>query len=137
VNVTHRWQRPTVPAPGAVIDGPARYEVLAAATPDSPVETLHVHFDPGSRTRWHTHPRGQTLVVTAGQGWVQSRGRAPRHLTAGDVVSVDAGEEHWHGACATSPMSHLAIQEHDDRGGSTVLEKVTTDHPTTRSRPCS
>ena len=119
-----------------MIDGPAQYEVLAGATPSSRVEALHVHFGPGSRARWHTHPCGQALVVTAGQGWIRSRGRAPQRLTAGDVVSTSAGEEHWHGACATSPMSHLAIQEHDDRGGTAVLEKVTTDYPT-RSQLCS
>jgi len=109
------------PAPTSVIDGPAHYEALAAP---SRIEALHVHFSAGSRTRWHTHPAGQLLVVTSGSGWVQSRGHAPERIEAGDVVRIDAGEEHWHGACAGSEMSHLAIQ---DRGGAAVLEPVAPD----------
>ncbi|WP_089156920.1 cupin domain-containing protein [Micromonospora sp. NBS 11-29] len=112
------------PAPASVVDGPAHYETLAAP---GRVEALHVHFAAGSRTRWHTHPAGQLLVVTAGVGWVQSRGQAPERIVAGDVVRVEPGEEHWHGAAAGSAMSHLAIQEHDERDGADVLEAVADD----------
>jgi quercetin dioxygenase-like cupin family protein len=117
-------QHPSRPAPASVIDGPAHYEALPAL---SRVEALHVHFAAGSRTRWHTHPAGQLLIVTSGTGWVQSRGRAPERIGVGDVVRVGADEEHWHGACAGSALSHLAIQEHDDRGGTEVLEPVSAD----------
>ncbi|MEV4347158.1 cupin domain-containing protein [Actinoplanes sp. NPDC049596] len=118
------------PAPAHVIDGPAQFEALAAPSSSSRVEALHVHFEAGSRTRWHTHPRGQLLIVTAGAGWVQSRGRVPERIGAGDVVRIGAGEEHWHGAAAGTAMSHLAIQEHDGHGAADVLEAVTTgDYP--------
>ncbi|MFI5916408.1 cupin domain-containing protein [Dactylosporangium sp. NPDC051541] len=120
-------QHASLPAPPRMIDGSAHYEALAAPSAPAQVEVLHVHFAAGSRTRWHTHPAGQLLIVTAGGGWVQSRGRAPQRLSAGDVVRIDAGEEHWHGAAATSSMSHLAIQRHDDRGGATALETVADD----------
>jgi quercetin dioxygenase-like cupin family protein len=125
VNVTR--QHASLTAPAHVIDGPAHYEVLAAPSAPSRVEALHVHFAAGSRTRWHTHPVGQLLIVTVGEGWVQSRGHAPERIGVGDVVRIAAGEEHWHGASADSAMSHLAVQEHDDRGGADVLEPVSTD----------
>ena len=118
---------PTRPAPAAVIDGEAGYELLAAPAPPSRVGVLHVHFAPGARTRWHTHPLGQLLVVTAGSGWVQSRGGLPRALHVGDVVRVEPGEEHWHGAADDVGMSHLAIQERDDERADTALETVAPD----------
>lgn len=120
--VTRR--QPSRPAPDSVIDGPAHYEALVAP---APVEALHVHFAAGSRTRWHTHRGGQLLIVTSGAGWVQSRGHPPERITTGDVVRIDAGEEHWHGACAGSAMSHLAVQEPEDRSVADALEPVTAD----------
>ena len=106
-------QHPALPAPARMIDGPAHYETLATPAAPSRLEALHVHFEAGSRTRWHAHPLGQLLIVTSGTGWVQSRGHAPEHIEAGDVVRIAPGEEHWHGASADSALSHLAIQEHE------------------------
>jgi quercetin dioxygenase-like cupin family protein len=86
-----------------------------------------VTFEPGARTAWHTHPLGQTLIVTAGLGLVQCWGGAVRKLRPGDVVSCPCGEKHWHGATATTAMTHIAIVEALD--GKTVewLEKVTDE----------
>jgi len=70
-----------------------------------------VTFEAGARTAWHTHPLGQTLIVTAGAGWVQREGGAVEEIRLGDVVWFPPGEKHWHGATPTSAMTHIAIQE--------------------------
>ena len=70
-----------------------------------------VTFEPGARTAWHTHPLGQTLIVTAGHGWVQSEGGAKEEIRPGDVVWIPPGDKHWHGATATLGMTHIAISE--------------------------
>jgi quercetin dioxygenase-like cupin family protein len=86
-----------------------------------------VTFEPGARTAWHTHPLGQRLVVTSGCGWVRCWGGAKREIRAGDVVVCPPGEKHWHGATATTGMSHIAIQEALDGKVVDWLEKVTDD----------
>jgi quercetin dioxygenase-like cupin family protein len=78
-----------------------------------------VTFEPGARTAWHTHPLGQTLIVTFGGGWVQREGGAKEEILPGDVVWIPAGEKHWHGAKATTAMTHVAIAE--------ALESKTVD----------
>jgi quercetin dioxygenase-like cupin family protein len=70
-----------------------------------------VTFEPGARTNWHTHPLGQTLIVTAGCGWIQKWGEAVEEIRPGDVVWIPPGVKHWHGATATTAMTHIAIQE--------------------------
>lgn len=82
-----------------------------------------VTFTPGARTYWHHHERGQILVVTAGTGWVCTRGEAPQPLTVGDVVWVPPGERHWHGAGPDSIMTHLATS----LGTTTWLDEVSAD----------
>lgn len=72
---------------------------------------LSVHFEPGARTFWHTHPLGQTLIIVSGAGRVQSWGQAARIVRAGDNVSFEPGEKHWHGAGPSTSMTHIAIQE--------------------------
>ena len=87
-----------------------------------------VAFEPGARTHWHTHPLGQTLVVTVGIGRVQAWGRPVREIRPGDVVHIPPGVKHWHGASPASPMTHVAIVEINAEGPSTVwMEEVTTD----------
>jgi quercetin dioxygenase-like cupin family protein len=83
-----------------------------------------VTFEPGARTAWHTHPLGQTLIVTAGLGWLQREGGQVEEIRPGDVVWFPPGLKHWHGASPTTAMTHIAIQE--SVGGKTVdwLEKV-------------
>ena len=88
------------------------------ATPPAPsrVRVVSVHFAPGARTAWHTHPLGQILHVTEGQGLVQRRGAPPEVVRAGDTVEFAPGEDHWHGAGPASFMTHLAVHEADDDG---------------------
>jgi quercetin dioxygenase-like cupin family protein len=88
---------------------------------------VSVTFEPGARTAWHTHPLGQTLIVTAGCGLVQSRGGPIRVIRPGDVVWCPPGERHWHGAMPATAMTHIAVLEHLD--GKTVdwLEKVSDE----------
>jgi len=83
-----------------------------------------VTFEPGARTAWHTHPLGQTLIVTAGCGRVQQEGQPMQEIRPGDVVTIPPGVRHWHGAAPTTAMSHIAIQEQS--GGKVVdwMEKV-------------
>lgn len=83
-----------------------------------------VTFSPGARTAWHTHPAGQLLIVTAGQGWLQQQGQPRRTMSAGDVVWIPAGVRHWHGATATSPMSHHAMSYFVDGKNVDWLEQV-------------
>ena len=84
-----------------------------------------VTFSPGARTDWHCHPLGQTLLVTAGCGWVQRDGGPVEQIMPGDVVWIAPGEKHWHGATLTTSMSHVAISEKDvDGKTATWMEKV-------------
>nr|WP_230983255.1 cupin domain-containing protein [Inquilinus limosus] len=84
-----------------------------------------VSFEPGARTAWHTHPLGQTLIVTAGQGWVQREGGPIEPIRPGDVVWIPPGEKHWHGAAATTGMTHVAVAESLDGRSVDWLEQVT------------
>ena len=70
-----------------------------------------VTFEPGARTAWHTHPLGQTLIVTSGCGWAQREGGSVEEIRPGDVIWFEPGEKHWHGATPTTAMTHIAIQE--------------------------
>jgi quercetin dioxygenase-like cupin family protein len=84
-----------------------------------------VTFEPGARTAWHTHPLGQTVIVTAGLGWAQREGGPVEEIRPGDVVWFPPGEKHWHGATATTAMSHIAIHEAQDGQTAVWLEPVT------------
>ncbi len=86
-----------------------------------------VTFEPGARTAWHTHPLGQTLIVTAGCGWAQHEGGAVEEIHPGDVVWFLPGEKHWHGATASTGMTHIAIQEQLNGKVVDWMEKVTDD----------
>jgi 4-carboxymuconolactone decarboxylase len=83
-----------------------------------------VTFEPGARTAWHTHPLGQTLIVVSGLGWVQVEGGPKEEIRAGDIVWFAPSEKHWHGATATTAMSHVAIAEALDGRSVDWLEKV-------------
>ncbi|MCB9689069.1 MAG: cupin domain-containing protein [Alphaproteobacteria bacterium] len=83
-----------------------------------------VHFQPGARTAWHTHPRGQTLIVTEGEGWIQQEGKERHTIRTGDVVRIPPNTRHWHGASAASAMSHIAIAESVDGSSVTWMELV-------------
>jgi quercetin dioxygenase-like cupin family protein len=91
--------------------GAVRIDPLFQAPDPAHVSCAYVTFEPGARTAWHTHPLGQTLVVTAGCGWVQREGGPIEEIHAGDVVWFPPNEKHWHGATPTTGLTHIAIQE--------------------------
>lgn len=108
--------------------GQVEIELLKPATETSDLSISKVHFSVGSRSAWHTHPKGQTLYVTDGVGLVQRRGEPVQIIRPGDVVLTESGEEHWHGASSKHEMTHLAVQEVDDQGSFADWgEKVTDD----------
>jgi len=110
--------------PSEWFTGAVRIDPLFQAPAPAHVRCASVTFEPGARTAWHTHPLGQTLIVTAGCGCVQHDGGPVDEIHPGDVVWFPPGEKHWHGATATTAMTHIAIQEQLD--GKTVewMEKV-------------
>ena len=126
---------PLFEAPEYVVPGGARIDRKAAGeaasdraiTSQPRVRAASVTFEPGARTAWHTHPLGQTLIVTSGLGWAQCEGGPVEEIRPGDVVWFAPNEKHWHGATPTTAMTHIAIQEALD--GKTVewMEKVTDE----------
>ncbi len=104
--------------------GAVRMDPLFSHDDPARVAGALVTFEPGARTAWHTHPLGQTLIVTAGRGWVQRVGGAVEEIFPGDVVWFPPGEKHWHGATATTGMSHIAIQEKLDGKSVDWMEQV-------------
>jgi len=118
---------PSRPGPEEYFTGTVRIDPLAQAEAPGRVGALHVTFEPGARTAWHTHPAGQTIVVTFGRGRVQREGGPVEEVSQGDVVWFSAGEKHWHGAAPDTAMSHIAIQESIDGRTADWLEKVTDE----------
>lgn len=107
--------------------GTVRVDPLFQAPEPARVSSAHVTFEPGARTAWHTHPLGQTLIVTSGCGCAQREGGPIEEIRPGDVVWFAPGEKHWHGATPRTAMTHIAVQE--SLNGKTVdwLEKVTDE----------
>ena len=101
----------------------------AVATPSGPsrLNASSVHFAPGARTAWHTHPNGQTLYVTEGVGRAQRRGGPIEVIRPGDRVFFEPGENHWHGAAPTRFMAHVAIQQTDESGSPVTWGRHVTD----------
>ncbi len=104
--------------------GAVRIDPLFQPTDPARVAGASVTFEPGARTAWHTHPLGQTLIVTAGVGWAQREGGPVEEIRPGDVVWFPPGLKHWHGATPTTAMTHLAIQEQVNGKAVEWLEKV-------------
>ena len=104
--------------------GSVRVDPLFPARPPARTSAGSVTFEPGARTAWHTHPLGQTLIVTAGRGWVQQEGGPIEEIHPGDVVWFPPGAKHWHGATPTTSVTHIAIQEALDGQVVVWLEKV-------------
>jgi len=107
--------------------GDVRIDHLFQAPAPARVAGASVTFEPGARTAWHIHPLGQTLIVTAGRGWVQREGGPVEEIRPGDVVWFPPGEKHWHGATSTTGMTHIAIQESLDGKSVDWLEHVTEE----------
>ena len=104
--------------------GTVRIDPLFQADAPARVAGACVTFEPGARTAWHTHPLGQTLIVTAGCGWVQEAGGPVEEIHPGDIIWFPPGQKHWHGATATTAMTHIAIQEQLDGKAVEWMEKV-------------
>ena len=118
----------TVHGPESWFTGDVLIDFVRNPDENTAIGCAHVRFTPGARTAWHSHPKGQTLYITDGIGYVASRGGEVREIRPGDVVYIEPGEEHWHGATADRFMAHVAIQEADDAGEVvTWLEQVTDD----------
>src|SRR3984957_6090317 len=119
--------QPSGKGPADWITGTVRIDPLFQAPDPAHVAGASVTFEPGARTAWHTHPLGQTLIVTAGSGWVQREGSAIEEVHPGDIVWFSPGEKHWHGATPTTAMTHIAIQERLDGKAVDCMEKETDE----------
>ena len=127
MDIKKSGSQPAGKGPSEYFTGTVRIDPLFQANAPARALGASVTFEPGARTAWHSHPLGQTLIVTAGCGLVQSWGGPVEKIRPGDVVRCPPGEKHWHGATATTAMTHIAIQEQLD--GKTVdwLEKVSDE----------
>ena len=124
MEIKRSGSQPSARGPEAYFTGAVRIDPLFEAPAPARVLGASVTFEPGARTAWHTHPRGQTLIVTAGCGLVQSGGGPVRKIRPGDVVWCPPGEKHWHGASPTTGMSHIAIVEQLDGRAVDWMERV-------------
>lgn len=109
IKITPAGSTPTAIGDARNFSGQAAVDLKAAGNSARYGSVGQVDFMPGARTAWHTHPAGQLLVVTEGRGWVQEKGQPVREIKAGDVVWIEPGVKHWHGAARDSRMSHIAI----------------------------
>jgi len=117
--------RPSITPPASYFTGTVRQDPIIEAPAPARIRAVTVTFEAGARTAWHTHPLGQTLVVTSGCGWAQTWGEPVQEIREGDVVWFAPGEKHWHGATATTAMTHIAIQEALDGKTAEWMEHVT------------
>ena len=127
MEIKRSGSQPSGKGPADYFTGAVRVDPLFQAPDPARVRGASVTFEPGARTAWHTHPLGQTLIVTSGCGRVQAWGGPVDEIRPGDVVWFPPGEKHWHGATPTTAMTHIAIQEALD--GKTVdwLEHVSDE----------
>ena len=125
MNITRNGSQPSKPGPADWFTGTVRIDPLFSPPPPARVAGASVTFEPGARTAWHTHPLGQTLIVTAGCGRAQREGGPVEEICPGDVVWFPPGEKHWHGAAPATAMTHIAIQEALDGKVVEWMEKVT------------
>ena len=127
MEITRAGSKTSGKGPADWFTGTVRIDPLFTAPAPARVGGAAVTFEPGARTAWHTHPLGQTLIVTAGVGWAQREGGPVEEIRPGDVVWFPPGEKHWHGGTATTAMAHIAVQEALD--GKTVewMEHVTDE----------
>ena len=117
--------QPSGAGPAEYFTGTVRIDPLFQPPDPARVTAAAVTFEPGARTAWHTHPLGQTLIVTAGCGRAQRAGGPIEEIRPGDIVWFSPGEKHWHGASPTTAMTHIAVQEKLDGKNVEWMEKVT------------
>ena len=127
LRISRNGNSPSVAGSAENFTGRVRIDMPFQAEAPARVGGALVTFEPDARTAWHKHPLGQTLIVTQGVGWVQRWGGPIQQIKPGDVVWIPPGEKHWHGAAASTAMSHIAISERLDGKGVDWLEKVGDD----------
>ena len=127
MDIKRAGSQPSGKGPADWFTGTVRIDPLFTAPDPARAGGALVTFEPGARTAWHTHPFGQTLIVTAGCGWAQQEGGSVEEIRPGDVVSFAPGEKHWHGAALSTAMSHVAVQERREGSPVTWMEHVTDE----------
>jgi len=127
MEIKRSGSQPSGKGPAEYFTGTVRIDPLINAPDPARVAGASVTFEPSARTAWHTHPLGQTLIVTAGYGWAQREGGAIEDIRPGDVVWFEPGEKHWHGASPTTAMTHIAFQEKLNGSPVTWLDHVTDE----------
>jgi quercetin dioxygenase-like cupin family protein len=127
MDIKRNGSRPSGKGPEAWFTGTVRVDPLFQVGDPARLSGGQVTFEPGARTMWHAHPLGQTLIVTSGLGWVQCLGGPIEEIRPGDAVWFPPGEKHWHGATATTAMTHIAITESLNGKNVDWMEKVSDD----------
>ena len=127
MEIKRSGSQPSGRGPAEYFTGTVRVDPLFSPPEPARVAMALVTFEPGARTAWHTHPLGQTLIITAGSGWVQCEDGLIEEIQQGDIVWFAPGEKHWHGARATTAMSHIAIQEKLNGSPVDWMEQVTEE----------
>jgi len=127
MEITRIGSQPSTKGPEDWFRGAVRIDTLFEPNESRRAAAASVTFEPGARTAWHTHPLGQTLIITAGSGWVQREGGVVEEVHPGDVVWFNSNEKHWHGATSTTGMTHIAIQENLNGKVVEWMEKVTDE----------
>lgn len=127
MQIQRNGSRPHSKGPTEYFTGDVWVQPLFESPGSSPVSGASVTFEPGARSAWHTHPRGQTLIVTSGVGWTQCEGEPKQEIRPGDVVTCPPNRKHWHGATDTTAMTHIAIQESKDGKAVEWLEYVSDE----------
>jgi len=127
MQITRAGSQPSSKGPADYFTGAVRIDPLFPVREPARAAAASVTFEPGARTAWHTHPLGQTLIVTTGYGWVQRDGGGIEEIRPGDVVWFPPSLKHWHGATPTTAMTHIAIQEMLDGKVVDWLEKVSDE----------
>jgi quercetin dioxygenase-like cupin family protein len=127
MDIKRNGSRPSAKGPEAWFTGTVRVDPMFQVGDPVRISGGHVTFEPGARSAWHTHPLGQTLVVTSGLGWAQSEGGPIEEIRPGDVIWFPPDEKHWHGATATTAMTHIAITESLNGKNVDWMEKVSDE----------
>ena len=133
MKITRVGSQASLKGPAEWFTGTVRVDPLFQAPAPGRVGGGHITFEPGARSAWHTHPLGQTLIVTSGLGWAQAEGGPIEEIRPGDVVWFPAGLKHWHGATPTTAMTHIAITESLDGKNADWREKVSDEQYAARA----
>jgi quercetin dioxygenase-like cupin family protein len=127
MTIYRNGSRPSMKGPQDWFTGTVRVDPLFQQDAPARVGAGLVTFEPGARSAWHTHPLGQALIIVSGVGWTRCEGGTKEEIRAGDVLVCPCGKKHWHGATATTAMSHIAIQEMLDGKNVVWMEKVSDE----------